>query len=152
MSVPSHLTLEIVTPDRALVQEEVDEVQLPGTEGYLGILPGHTPLLTGLRVGQAWYRKGTEKFYLSVAFGFAEILPDRVRLLARIAERAEEIDVARAEEHRKKAEEALQAAKAGGYPEIDLERARVSLMKALTRLQVASRTSAHASSQAKRRN
>ena len=151
MSVPSHLILEIVTPDRALVHEEVDEVQLPGTEGYLGILPGHTPLLTSLRVGQVWYRKGAEKFYLSMAFGFAEVLPDRVRLLARIAERADEIDVARAEEHRRRAEEMLQAAKAGN-PDIDLERARVSLMKALTRLQVASRTSAHAASQAKRRS
>ena len=150
MSVPTHLTLEIVTPDRALVTEEVDEVQLPGTEGYLGILPGHTPLLTGLRVGQVWYRKGTEKHYLSMAFGFAEVLPDRVRLLARIAERAEEIDVTRAEEHKRKAEEALQAARAGSS-DIDLERARVSLMKALTRLQVASRASAQASSQAKRR-
>ena len=104
-----------------------------------------------MRVGQARDRKGTEKFYLSVAFGFAEVLPDRVRLLARIAERAEEIDVTRAEEHRRKAEEALQAAKAGN-PEIDLERARISLMKALTRLQVASRHSAHAASQAKKRN
>jgi F-type H+-transporting ATPase subunit epsilon len=151
MSLPNHLTLEIVTPDRALVTEDVDEVQLPGTEGYLGILPGHTPLLTSLRVGPLWYRKGTEKFYLSVAFGFAEVLPDRVRLLARIAERAEEIDVDRAEEHRRKAEEALQAARAGNA-DIDLDRARVSLMKALTRLQVAGRSSAHAASQAKRRN
>ena len=151
MSVPTHLTLEIVTPDRALVTEDVDEVQLPGTEGYLGILPGHTPLLTSLRVGQLWYRKGTEKFYLSVAFGFAEVLPDRVRLLARIAERAEEIDVTRAEEHKRQAEAALQAAKAGNT-DIDMEHARVSLMKALTRLQVASRASAHASSRAKKRN
>lgn len=151
MSLPTHLTLEIVTPDRALVAEEVDEVQLPGTEGYLGILPGHTPLLTSLRVGQVWYRKGTETFYLSVAFGFAEVLPDRVRLLARIAERAEEIDVTRAEEHKRKAEEALQAAKAGNL-DIDMERARVSLMKALSRLQVAGRHSAQASSRAKKRN
>jgi F-type H+-transporting ATPase subunit epsilon len=138
MSVPNHLTLEIVTPDRALVQEDVDEVQLPGTEGYLGILPGHTPLLTSLRVGQAWYRKGSEKFYLSVAFGFAEVLPDRVRLLARIAERAEEIDVSRAEEHRRKAEDSMQEARRGNM-DIDLDRARVSLMKALTRLQVATK-------------
>jgi F-type H+-transporting ATPase subunit epsilon len=151
MANPSQLTFELVTPDHGLVSELVDEVQLPGVEGYLGILPGHTPLLTALRVGPLWYRKGTEKFYLSVAFGFAEVLPDRVRLLARIAERAEEIDVDRAEEHRRKAEEMLQAAKAGNT-DIDLEHARVSLMKALTRLQVAGRSSAHAASQAKRRN
>jgi F-type H+-transporting ATPase subunit epsilon len=138
MSLPSHLDLEIVTPDRAVVHEEVDEVQLPGSEGYLGILPGHTPLLTSLRVGQLWYRKGTEKHYLSVAFGFAEILPDRVRLLAQIAERAEEIDVSRAEEHRRRAEAAIQAARST-YADIDLERARISLMKAMVRLQVASK-------------
>jgi F-type H+-transporting ATPase subunit epsilon len=130
--------LEIVTPERALVHEDVDEVQLPGSEGYLGILPGHTPLLTSLRVGQLWYRKGTEKFYLSVAFGFAEVLPDRVRLLAQIAERAEEIDVTRAEEHRRRAEAWVQAAKTGNA-DIDLERARISLMKAMVRIQVATK-------------
>ena len=138
MSLPNHLILEIVTPDRAVVREEVDEVQLPGTEGYIGVLPGHTPLLTSLRVGQAWYRKGTEKFYLSIAFGFAEVLPDRVRLLAQIAERAEEIDLSRAEAEKRRAEELLQAARAGNV-DIDLERARISMIKALTRLQVATR-------------
>jgi len=136
MSLPSHLTLEIVTPDRAIAHEDVDEVQLPGTEGYLGILPGHTPLLTSLRVGQVWYRKGTETFYLSIAFGFAEVLPDRVRLLTQIAERAEEIDVTRAEEEKRRAEELIQAARSG-KTDIDLERARVSLMKAMIRIQVA---------------
>jgi F-type H+-transporting ATPase subunit epsilon len=138
MALPPYLTLEIVTPDRAIAHEEVDEVQLPGTEGYLGILPGHTPLLTGLKVGQMWYRKGTEKHYLSIAFGFAEILPDRVRLLAQFAERAEEIDLRRAEEAKRRAEEHLQAAR-GGASDVDMERARVSLMKALSRLQVATK-------------
>jgi F-type H+-transporting ATPase subunit epsilon len=138
MSLPTHLALEIVTPERALVHEDVDEVQLPGTEGYLGILPGHTPLLTSLRVGQLWYRKGPEKFYLSVAFGFAEVLPDRVRLLAQIAERAEDIDVSQAQEHRRTAEAALQAARSGNT-DIDLERARISLMKAMVRIQVATK-------------
>jgi F-type H+-transporting ATPase subunit epsilon len=138
VSLPSHLSLEIVTPDRAVVHDEVDEVQLPGTEGYLGILPGHTPLLTGLRVGQVWYRKGADKFYLSIAFGFAEVLPDKVRLLAQIAERAEEIDARRAEEARRRAEERLHAVKTGAS-DVDLERARVALMKAMVRLQVASR-------------
>jgi len=138
MSLPTHLSLEIVTPDRAVVREEVDEVQLPGTEGYLGILPGHTPLLTSLRVGQLWYRKGADKHYLAIAFGFAEILPDRVRLLAQVAERAEEIDLSRAEEHRRRAEAAMQAARSG-YPDIDLERARISLLKSMVRIQVATR-------------
>lgn len=139
MSLPQHLALEIVTPDRALVHEEVDEVQLPGTEGYLGILPGHTPLLTSLRVGQAWYRKGTEKTYLSIAFGFAEILPDRVRLLAQIAEKADEIDLARAEEEKRRAEQEIEAAKSGAL-DTDLERARISLMKAMIRIQVATKS------------
>jgi F-type H+-transporting ATPase subunit epsilon len=138
MSLPDHLTLEIVTPDRAIAHEDVDEVQLPGTEGYLGILPGHTPLLTVLAVGQAWYRKGTEKFYFSIANGFAEVLPDRVRLLALIAERAEEIDVMRAEEEKKRAEALIQASRTGNR-DIDLERARVSLMKAMIRIQVATK-------------
>jgi F-type H+-transporting ATPase subunit epsilon len=138
MALPTHLTLEIVTPDRAIVHEDVDEVQLPGTEGYLGILPGHTPLLTGLKVGQVWYRKGAEKFYLSIAFGFAEVLPDRVRLLAMIAERADEIDLTRAEQEKKRAEELIQAARSGNA-DIDMERARVSLMKAMIRIQVATK-------------
>jgi F-type H+-transporting ATPase subunit epsilon len=138
MSLPSHLILEIVTPDRAVVREVVDEVQLPGTEGYLGILPGHTPLLTGLKVGQVWYRKGTEKFYLSIAFGFAEVLPDRVRLLAQDAERAEEIDVTRAEEEKRRAEALIQAARTGAA-DVDFERARISMMKAMIRIQVAAK-------------
>jgi F-type H+-transporting ATPase subunit epsilon len=138
MSLPPHLTLEIVTPDRAIAHEDVDEVQLPGTEGYLGILPGHTPLLTSLRVGQLWYRKGAEKHFLSIAFGFAEVLPDRVRLLAQFAERAEEIDLRRAEEAKRRAEGRLQAARTGAA-DIDMERARIGLMKALTRLQVATK-------------
>jgi F-type H+-transporting ATPase subunit epsilon len=132
------LTLEIVTPDHALAHEEVDEVQLPGTEGYLGILPGHTPLLTSLKVGPLWYRKGTEKHHLSIAFGFAEVLPDRVRLLAQFAERAEEIDLRRAEGAKHRAEERLQAARTGAS-NIDMERARIALMKALSRLQVATK-------------
>ena len=138
MSLPTHLTLEIVTPDRAIVHEVVDEVQLPGTEGYLGILPGHTPLLTSLTVGQVWYRKGTEKVYLSIAYGFAEVLPDHVRLLAQIAARAEEIDLTRAEQEKKRAEELIQAARSGGA-DIDMDRARVSLMKAMIRIQVATK-------------
>jgi F-type H+-transporting ATPase subunit epsilon len=143
MSLPPYLTLEIVTPERAIAHEQVDEVQIPGSEGYLGILPGHTPLLTGLKVGQFWYRKGTEKFYLSIAFGFAEILPDRVRVLADIAERAEEIDVRRAEAEKRRAEEAIQAAsqsKDQVQMDHDLERARASLMKAMIRLQVATKS------------
>jgi F-type H+-transporting ATPase subunit epsilon len=98
------------------------------------VLPGHTPLLASLAVGEMWFRKGQEKTYLSLAFGFAEVLPDRVTILAQIAERAEDIDPARAEESRKRAEARLQQAR-----DIDYERARAALQKALVRLQVASR-------------
>src|SRR6188474_3290417 len=107
MALPTKLLLEIVTPDRPLVREEVDEVEIPGAEGYFGVLPGHTPLLATLKVGELWYRKGAEKFYLSIALGFAEVLPDRVTILAELAERADEIDVARAEAARRRAEERI---------------------------------------------
>ena len=97
MALPTSIDLQIVTPDRMLVHEQVDEVEIPGVDGYFGVLPGHTPLLASLAVGELWYRKGQEKTYLSIAFGFAEVLPDRVTILAQLAERAEEIDVERAE-------------------------------------------------------
>ena len=135
MELPSHLTLELVTPDRSIVREQVDEVQIPGTEGYLGVLPGHTQLLTTLEVGEFWFRQGDEKFFVSVAFGFAEILPNRVTILAQIAERAEEIDVSRAEAAERRASARLD--KTAG--DVDSERARIALMKSLVRLQVASK-------------
>jgi F-type H+-transporting ATPase subunit epsilon len=136
MALPSHLTLEIVTPDRAIAHDLVEEVQIPGADGYFGVLPGHTPLLASLKVGQMWYRKGGETFYFSVAFGFAEVLPDRVTVLAQIAERAEEIDVSRAEEEKRRAQEQLSQRTA----DIDIEKARISMLKALARLQVATRS------------
>ena len=135
MALPTLLTLEIVTPDRSVVADKVDEVEIPGAEGYFGVLPGHTPLLATLKVGELWYRKGAEKFYLSIAFGFAEVLPDRVTILAELAERADEIDVARAEAAKRRAEERV--AKPG--PDIDFERARLALMKSIVRLQVSTR-------------
>ena len=135
MALPAHIDLEIVTPDKLLVREAVDEVEIPGSEGYFGVLPGHTPLLASLAVGELWYRKGQEKTYLSIAFGFAEVLPDRLTILAQLAERAEDIDVGRAEEARKRAETRLTQPRA----EIDYERARIALTKSLARLQVASR-------------
>jgi len=137
MTLPTKLTLEIVTPDRALVREEVDEVVVPGSEGELGILPGHTPLLATLKVGELWYRQGQEKHYLAIAFGFVEVLPDRVTILAQIAERAQDIDVTRAERAKQRAEERL--AQPSIQSEQDFERARVAMMKSLIRLQVASR-------------
>jgi F-type H+-transporting ATPase subunit epsilon len=133
-SLPNTLTLEIVTPEKPLVRETVDEVELPGAEGYLGVLPGHTPLLTLLQVGELWYRKGRETTYLAVAFGFAEVLPDRVTVLAQIAERAEDIDVPRAQAALQRATAQL----AQASPDLDYERALTAQRKAQTRLDVAS--------------
>jgi F-type H+-transporting ATPase subunit epsilon len=134
-ALPTSLTLEIVTPDRALVTEQVDEVQVPGSDGYFGVLPGHAPLLASLSVGELWYRIGQEKHYLAIAFGFVEVLPDRVTVLARIAEREHDIDIARAEAAMARAEKRI------GEPrtDIDFERARIAMMKSLIRLQVVSR-------------
>src|SRR5438067_8161474 len=133
--IPPNLALQIVSADRFLVHDQVDEVEIPGDGGYLGILPGHTPLLSLLHVGELWYRKGHQKSYLSIAFGFAEVQPDRVTILAEIAEKAHEIDVARAEAAKKRAEERL----IKPMTDMDFERARVAMLKALVRLQVASR-------------
>jgi F-type H+-transporting ATPase subunit epsilon len=133
--LPTKIQLEIVTPDRALIRAEVDEIQVPGSEGYLGILPGHTPLLSTLTVGELWYRIGATRHYLAIARGFVEVLPDRVTILADIAERAEEIDIARAEAAKKRAEERL----ARAAIDIDVERARIALLRSLIRLQVAAR-------------
>jgi F-type H+-transporting ATPase subunit epsilon len=136
MALPTKLTLEIVTPDKSLVREDVDEVQVPGSEGYLGILPAHTPLLATLKVGELWYRIGQEKHYLAIAFGFVEVLPDRVTILAQIAERAQDIDVERAEAAKRRAEERLAQP---AVTNMDFERARIAMMKSLIRLQVAAR-------------
>ena len=135
MPLPSHLMLQIVTPDHAVIYEEVDAVEIPAADGSLGVLPGHTPLLTTLRVGQLRYRKGEEQQFILIAFGFAEVLPDRVTILAQVAERPEEIDAARADAARMRAETRL--ARPGR--DIDFERARIAMMKSMARLQVETR-------------
>jgi len=129
------MQLQVVSADRSLVNEQVDEIGVPGAEGYFGVLPGHTPLLSTLQVGTLWYRQGQETHYLAIAFGFAEVQPDRVTILAQIAEKPNEIDVARAAAAKKRAEERL----ATPAMDMDFERARIALMKSLVRLQVASR-------------
>ena len=134
MALPTSIDLQIITPAKVLVRQTVDEVEIPGTEGYFGVLPGHTPLLASLGVGTLWYRTGQERHYLAIAYGFVEVLPDRVTVLARIGERAEDIDVARAEEARKRAEARLTQAQ-----EVDYERARTALAKSLARLEAVSR-------------
>jgi F-type H+-transporting ATPase subunit epsilon len=137
MSLPTKLQLEVVTPDRLVIREEVDEVVVPGSEGELGILPGHTPLLATLKVGELWYRSGVERHYLAVALGFVEVLPDRVTVLAQVGERAQDIDIVRAERAKERAEGRLRGAAPDA--DLDLERARIALMKSLIRLQVATR-------------
>ena len=128
--------LDIVTPDRLLVREAASEVTIPGRSGYLGVLPGHAPLISELAVGQISYRNGAETHFLAVAWGFAEVLPDRVTILAETAERAEDINVKRAEEAKQRAEERLQS----GKTETDYGRAQSSLQRAETRLDVAEKS------------
>ena len=131
----SSIRLEVVTAERAVYSEDVDSVTAPGVEGQLGILPHHTPLMTMLEPGELRIRRGGEELNLVVSGGFLEVRPDRVIVLADAAERVEEIDVARAEEAKRRAEERLKERPSG----IDAARAEASLRRALTRLQVVER-------------
>ena len=135
--LPDSIELIIVTPERQLLRESVVEVTLPGADGQLGVLPGHAPLITELGIGELTYRTkgGGEPGHLAILSGFAEVLGDRVTVLAETAERPEEIDVARAEEARKRAEQRL--ASASSDPNVDWGRAAVALQRSLIRIQVA---------------
>ena len=135
MALPTQMQLQVVAADKSLVNETVDEVEIPGADGYFGVLPGHTPLLALLGTGEMWYRRGGETHHLLISSGFAEVQPDAVTILAEIAEKAADIDVARAEAAKRRAEERL----ARPTLDMDYERARIALLKALVRLQVASR-------------
>jgi F-type H+-transporting ATPase subunit epsilon len=138
VALPTKLELKIVTPDQSL-SYDVDEVVLPGQEGYFGVRPGHTPLFAGLRTGTMWYRQGPEKHFLAVSVGFAEVLPDQVTVLAQVAERAEDLDEQRAQAGMARAEEMLQHVPM----EIDFERARLALLRTLQQLQAESRKGGH---------
>ena len=133
--LPDSIQLVVVTPEKQLLRETVVEVQIPGADGYMGILPGHAPLITELGVGELTYRTAGSggPVVLAVLRGFAEVLADRVTLLAETAERAAEIDLARAERALKRAQERLSS----GDPNIDWDRATVALQRALIRIQVA---------------
>jgi F-type H+-transporting ATPase subunit epsilon len=133
--IPKSLELDIVTPDRHIVHDQVDEVQLPGWEGALGILPGHTPLLAMLKPGELWYRKGQERIFFVLDFGMAEVLPHKVTVLVRLADKPEEIDVAQQEADRKAAESELQSA----VSLEDAERARIAMLTAMMKLRAAER-------------
>jgi F-type H+-transporting ATPase subunit epsilon len=125
--------LEIVTPEKKVVDTTAEEAQIPGKNGYLGILPGHAPLITELAVGEITFRSGAGEQHLAVAWGFAEVLPNKVTILAESAERPSEIDVARARESKKRAEERLTS----GDTSVDVDRALDALQRADSRLEVA---------------
>ena len=125
--------LEIVTPEKKVVDAPAEEAQIPGKNGYLGILPGHAPLITELSVGEITFRSGGEQQQLAVAWGFAEVLPNKVTVLAETAERPSEIDVERARKAKQRAEQRLTS----GNTELDVDRALDALHRAETRIEVA---------------
>jgi F-type H+-transporting ATPase subunit epsilon len=125
--------LEIVTPTKLLVKDSAEEAQIPGLSGHLGILPGHAPLLTELAVGVINYKSSGAMHTLAVAWGFAEVLPDKVTILAEAAERPQEIDVERAQKAKDRAEQLLKS----NNPDVDYPRAEDALQRAETRLSVA---------------
>ncbi|MBI3813928.1 MAG: F0F1 ATP synthase subunit epsilon [Nitrospinae bacterium] len=132
------ILLEIVTPERLLIKENVDEVTAPGIEGEFGVLPGHTAFLTTLKIGEISYKKGSEAKYIAVSWGYAEVGPSKVTILAETAEIAEEIDIKRAEEERARALAALSKKDA---EEKDFKLKEASIEKAVVRMQVAGRIS-----------
>ena len=125
--------LEIVTPEKRVVDMTAEEVQIPGKNGYLGVLPGHAPLITELAVGEITFRSQAKEEHLAVAWGFAEVLPDKVTILAETAERPSEIDVERARKSKERAEQRL----TGGDTTVDVDRALEAIHKAEARLEVA---------------
>ena len=135
-TLPTEIHLEIATPERQVVRDAVIAVSVPGKEGYLGILPGHAPLLSLLKIGELSYTQGNATHYIAVNWGFVEVLPDRVIILAESAERAEEIDIERARKAKQRAEERLGKVTDS---EVDMDRARGALERAMARLEVAER-------------
>ena len=131
----ANIKLDIVTAERVVFSEDVDMVVAPGVEGQLGVLPHHAPLMTMLMPGELYVKKGGEEFYLAISGGFLEVRPDRVIVLADSAERVEEIDIARAEEAKRRAEERLKTQP----PEADSSRAEAALRRSLARLDVVAR-------------
>lgn len=130
--------LEIVTPQRLLVSDEVTELVAPGAEGYFGVLPGHIPFITTLDIGELSYRKGRDERHLAITWGYVEVRGDKVIVLAETAERAEEIDAERAQRARERAEKRIRDW-AAGDERVDFARAQAALVRALTRLQVAAK-------------
>ncbi len=136
--VPKTVTVEVVTPTRMVVRDEVEEVIAPGAEGYFGVLGGHLPFMSTLKSGELAYRKNGTWRYLAISWGYAEVLPQTVIILAEAAEKAEEIDIARAQRARDRAVERMAR---WGDESIDVLRAQASLARALIRIEVAEKTS-----------
>jgi len=136
--VPKTVTVEVVTPTRMVARDEVEEVIAPGAEGYFGVLGGHLPFMSTLKSGELAYRKNGTWRYLAISWGYAEVLPQTVIILAEAAEKAEEIDIARAQRARDRAVERMAR---WGDESIDVLRAQASLARALTRIEVAEETS-----------
>jgi F-type H+-transporting ATPase subunit epsilon len=131
--MPDTFQLEIVTPEKMVVRDVAEEIQIPGKDGYLGVLPGHAPLISELAVGEITYRNGNNTHRFAVAWGFAEVLPDKVTILAETAERANEIDTNRAQAAKQRAEANL----ASSATEEDFQRVAADLQRAEIRLEVA---------------
>lgn len=131
----SSFRLEVVTPERLIVSDEVTEFMAPGSEGYFGVLPGHVPFITTLKIGELTYWKGRDERHLAVTWGYAEVRGDKVIVLAETAERAEEIDAERAQRARERAERRLREWGSGDEG-IDFTRAQAAVQRALTRLEV----------------
>jgi F-type H+-transporting ATPase subunit epsilon len=131
--------LEIVTPEKKVVETRAEEVEIPGKNGYMGIMPEHAPLITELSVGEVIYREHNTEHRLAVAWGFAEVLADKVTILAETAERPSEIDVDRARKAKQRAEQRL----ASGDPNTDFDRALDALHRAEARLDVAGQKVQH---------
>jgi F-type H+-transporting ATPase subunit epsilon len=132
--LPQHIYLEIVSPEKLIFSGEVDYVSVPGKDGYLGILPGHAPMLSELQIGEIRFKRGAESRAFSCCDGFVEVLPDKVSILADVAEKPEDINLDRARDARQRAERRLRSKD----PNVDFERAQLALRRALMRLDVAS--------------
>lgn len=136
--MPDSFQLEIVTPEKLVVKDSAEEVQIPGRNGYIGVLPGHAPLITELGAGEISYRAGGQLHRFAMAWGFAEVLPERVTVLAETVEPADEIDVSRAQQSLKKAEELMGSAQT----EEDVSVAEGKILRAQARIDVAQKKEA----------
>jgi F-type H+-transporting ATPase subunit epsilon len=134
--LPEKMELEVVTPQRLVLHADVESVELPGRDGYIGVLPGHASLLTELGIGVLTYRANSRAHVLTVMEGFSEVLPDRVIVLAEVSERATEIDVERCKAALQRAQEQVAHT---GSPDVDWKRAQSALQRALVRIEVASK-------------